>query len=273
MATTTTAEIRWFANEWDFNMDYPSAVLSGIVGDRAHLAGGGYHLSIQDNRAGNYSVVRPDDAAPPGGWRRDVATGIDMSMSTADMIKCWYRVERVWLDRGWDTRARYFNAVNGWNGVGKAERLDFVSGARSITDDTHKWHTHDETRRRYSTDMVAMRAKASVYRGETHAQYLASIGQGSTGVASATGGADSGMIIYFKTSSRQGTPVWALAGTGTGPSNWVEARGGKYETVANGWAANTISKSSIELTDEQWDDLKAQHTAVAPAVPAAPTGA
>jgi len=69
------------------------------------------------------------------------------------------------------------------------------------------------------------------------------------------------VIVYFRTSSRNtGTPVWALVGAGNGPTNWVETNSSK---VATGWAKNTISQGSIELTDDEWVTLMRAHTGTA----------
>jgi hypothetical protein len=154
---------------------YSSAVLSGIVGDPAHQARGGYHISIEDQSPSNYSVVRPDDKAPPGNWPRNLAAGTDMSMSRADMITDWHRMRAVWLDHT-DPRRKYLNAYNGWDGVGSAKRLDFVTGTQGTATDDHKWHGHEEKRRRYVTDPVATNAIASIHMGWTKQQWLESNG-------------------------------------------------------------------------------------------------
>lgn len=172
MSTVSTQVERDIAGEWDSNSGYASAVFAGIVGDLIHALQGGYHISIMDQPKTNYSVTRPDDKAPPGNWPRDTAAAIDMSMSTADMIKCWNRVYAVWANRANDPRAKYFNAFNGWNGIGQAERLDFVAGTRTVATPDHKSHCHDELRRRYVNDSQAKKAHLSVFRGETIEQYL-----------------------------------------------------------------------------------------------------
>src|SRR3954466_7946457 len=109
MSSQASANMRWYAQRWDSDLDYPSAVFSGIVGDVNHLAGGGYHLSIENNSPSNYSVTRPHDKAPPGTWSRKHASAVDMSMSKADQVKCWNRLYAVWLDHS-DPRRKYFNA-------------------------------------------------------------------------------------------------------------------------------------------------------------------
>jgi len=172
MTTGATQTTRDLARDWANLPDYPSAVQSGIIGDAQHLVGGGYHISIEDNSPSNYSVVRPDDKAPPGTWPRNVASGIDTSMSLADLTKCHNRLKTLWQNRAWDTRAKYINAFNGWDGQGSPGRYDMVSGAVSVTDDSHKFHEHLEVRRRYVNDPQANKAILSALKGETHDQYL-----------------------------------------------------------------------------------------------------
>lgn len=158
-----------FAARWDKAM--PSAVFAGIVGDAAHAARGGYHISIEDQvDRNNYSVVRPDDKAPPGTWPRNLASAVDMSMSRTDMITTYNRVKAVWENAN-DPRHKYFNAVNVFDGIGDAERLDFVSGSRSYASPDHKTHTHLEFRRRYVTDPKAYDAAFSMVSGETLPAY------------------------------------------------------------------------------------------------------
>lgn len=175
MATRSTPELVRAARAWEDDLDYPSAVLSGIVGDARHRASGGYHISIEDNPPGNYSVVRVDDAAPPGKWPRDRAAAIDMSMSPKDMVKCYARVRAVWSNPA-DPRRRFFNAFNVWDGSGDAVRLDFVTGTASYATPDHKWHNHGEWRRRYVNDPAATRAMLSMLRGESIAAYQKATG-------------------------------------------------------------------------------------------------
>lgn len=161
MATLATSAEKWLADEWE--KLYKSAVLSGIVGDLAHKARGGYHISRQDQSSSNYSVIRPDDK--PGNGPNDRASAIDMTMSTADMIKCHTRLRTLWKNN--DPRMKYINAWNGWDGQGDAGRYDVVK--RTITTATadHKWHIHLEIRRKYVNDMTAMRAILSMLAGES----------------------------------------------------------------------------------------------------------
>lgn len=169
MSSRAHQTMRDFAAKWD--AAYPSAVFSGIV-----ALTGGYHASIEDSVPGSYSVVRVDDAAPPGGWPRDLSAAIDMSMNTTDMIKCYWRIRRV-FDNPNDPRRRYFNAFNGWDGQGDAKRLDFVTGQIQWATPDHKWHTHGEWRRRYVTDPNSyVAAESMLLTDEGPEAFLARIG-------------------------------------------------------------------------------------------------
>src|SRR5690242_1581486 len=97
--------------EWDKSCGYGSAVPSGILPDPSHLKSGGYHCSVLDLRAnGNgddYSNTRPDDR----NQNLPNSSACDMSMSNADMAKCYERVYRVWTDHS-DPRRIYINVIN-----------------------------------------------------------------------------------------------------------------------------------------------------------------
>lgn len=168
MATLATAEEKWLANEWEDL--YPTAVLSGIVGDLAHKLRGGYHISRQDQPKTNYSVIRADDK--PGNGPDDRAAAIDMTMSTADIKKCHIRLRDCWRNRANDPRMKYINAWNGWDGQGDAGRYDVVKGTITTATPDHKWHIHLEIRRKYVNSMTAMRAILSMLSGESLVSYL-----------------------------------------------------------------------------------------------------
>lgn len=169
MATLAPVRITALARAWEGV--YKSAVFSGIVGDKAHQSRGGYHISIADQPSNNYSVTRVDDKAPPGTWPRNMASGLDESMSLADMKLCCARLKVGFSDTS-DPRRKYINAFNGYDGVGDAERFDFVSGVRSFASADHKWHTHLEIRRKYVDSATAMDAILSLLKGETKAAYI-----------------------------------------------------------------------------------------------------
>lgn len=162
MATLSTSALNWLANEWE--KAYKTAVLSGIVGDLAHKKRGGYHISREDQPKTNYSVIRADDK--PGNGPSDRAAAIDMTMSTADIIKCHTRIRELWKNRAKDPRFKYINAWNGWDGKGDAGRYDVVKGTITTATADHKWHIHLEIRRKYVNDMNAMKAILSVLKGE-----------------------------------------------------------------------------------------------------------
>ncbi len=161
MATLSTDALNWLAREWE--KLYPSGVLSGIVGDLAHQQEGGYHISREDQPSNNYSVVRGDDKGGPS----NRAAAVDMSMNTSDMAKCDSRLRKAFNNRKTDTRMKYINAWNGWDGHDDAARNDVVTGDITYATDDHKWHTHLEIRRKYVNDMNAMKAILSILKGES----------------------------------------------------------------------------------------------------------
>lgn len=166
MGTRATAEMRWFSQQWEAGEDAAhlrddAATQSGIVGDASHRATGGYHISRQDQPKTNYSVTRPDDR--PGNGPDDAAAAVDMTYArTADLVATYGRLCEVWRNRHTHPAAKYLNAFNGWDGNGSAGRRDLVTGALSSSDSSHKWHIHLEFRRKYVTDMAAMRAVLAV---------------------------------------------------------------------------------------------------------------
>jgi hypothetical protein len=162
MSTLSTTSLNWLASEWE--KVYKTAVLSGIVGDLAHKARGGYHISREDQPSTNYSVTRADDKS--GNGPSDRAAAIDMTMSTADIIKCHTRIRELWKNRAKDSRFKYINAWNGWDGQGDAGRYDVVKGTITTASSDHKWHIHLEIRRKYVNDMTAMKAVLSILKGE-----------------------------------------------------------------------------------------------------------
>ena len=176
MATNAHDVTRHIADQWETM--YSSAVCSGIVGDPDHQANGGYHISIEDNSSSNYSVTRPDDKAPPGTWPRNLAAGIDMSMSPDDMKTCSDRLWWAWNDKT-DPRREYLNGFNGWfNDGGPAKRYDYYSNQSSTSSSDHKWHVHLEIRRKWVTDSNAAEAILSILRGDSKQTFVDSAVEG-----------------------------------------------------------------------------------------------
>jgi len=169
MSTVATTELRKFAADWESKCGLSSAQMSGIVGDLSHKVG--YHISRQDNPAGNYSVVRPDDR----GGLSVAAAAVDMTLNTAEMKICTARLCKAYTNTA-DPRRKYLNAFNGWTGSGSAKRWDVYARRVSNASADHKWHIHLEFRRRYVESPTAMKAVLSILKGETVATYLKSIG-------------------------------------------------------------------------------------------------
>lgn len=170
MSTRATLTLRGIADDWEDQ--YPSGVNAGIVGDTAHRLRGGYHISIEDQPATNYSVTRPKDKAPPGDWPRDAASAVDQSMNARDMALCFQRVHAVWADRT-DPRRVFFNAFNGWDGKSAHPvRLDFVSNGSSTATDDHMTHTHGELCRCWADNAKAARAWLSMTGGQSKADWI-----------------------------------------------------------------------------------------------------
>lgn len=173
MSTVATSQLRQLASDWEDKCGLSSAVLSGTVGDPAHKARGGYHISREDQPATNYSVTRPDDSA--GNGPDDACAAIDMTMSTADMKTCTARLMKAYTNTA-DPRRKYINAFNGWDGSGDAQRWDVYARKIETATADHKWHVHLEIRRKYAASATAMKAILSLLKGESVSAYLTSIG-------------------------------------------------------------------------------------------------
>lgn len=183
MSTNAPSLLMQLCKDWESKTGLHSAVCSGVVGDLAHRARGGYHISRQDQPASNYSVIRPEDKA--GNGPDDMASAIDMTMSSADMITCTKRLMAAYSNPG-DPRRKYLNAFNGWLGVGAAQRFDFYARKVEVASADHTWHVHLEVRRKYINSATAMAAILSLLSGQSLAAYLAGLGIGSASKAVAT---------------------------------------------------------------------------------------
>lgn len=150
---------------------YPSAVCSGIVGDKRHTRG--YHKGRKFVPPRDYSVMRPDDRAGKG--PDDGSAGVDITMNKRDMTLATSRLETIYHDVN-DPRRKYVNAFNGWVGKGPATRYDVYARRKSNATRDHTWHLHLEKRRRYILDRVSNDAILSVLRGETVREWLTSRG-------------------------------------------------------------------------------------------------
>lgn len=173
MSTIATATMTDLAHRWAGL--YKSAKISGIVGNAAHQARGGYHIGRAFQSSSNYSVTRPDDRVGPA----DAAAAVDMSLSPADMVTCTGRLMAAYNNTS-DPRRKYLNAFNGWDGSGNATRFDVYARKMKYASADHKWHIHLELRRKYVNAKVAADAVISLLSGESVASYLKRIGVIST---------------------------------------------------------------------------------------------
>lgn len=181
MSTVATAAIRQLATDWRTKCGYKSATLSGIVGDAAHAARGGYHRSREDNPAGNFSIVRPDDLTGPS----DAAAAIDMTLNASDMRLVTGRLVQAYTNLK-DPRRKYINAFNGTVDSKNARRWDVYAQKQKAATSDHLSHVHLEVRRRYVESATAMAAILSILKGETVSQFSQSV-NGSVLVASTSG--------------------------------------------------------------------------------------
>jgi hypothetical protein len=169
VTTVATVAVRGFAQKWETL--YSSAKCSGICGNAAHQAKGGYHIGRAFQPSSNYSVVRKQDQYGPA----DAAAAVDMTMNEADMKLCTKRLAVAYANTA-DPRRKYLNGFNGWDGSGDATRYDFITRRTSRASDDHRWHVHLEYRRMYVTSAAAMQAVLSILAGESVPVYLRSAG-------------------------------------------------------------------------------------------------
>jgi len=177
MATRAPAALLWLARRWEDGIDsamarQDAATFAGIVGDPAHRATGGYHISLEDliaaGMSGDYSIAQfTDDRRGPA----DCASAVDMTMSTAAMRLVTGRLAAAW--RAQDPR---LDAVRGFNGT-----LDGVHALRwdasnpdpntvnAATGD-HLWHVHLEVFRRWCDDMTVAAGILGVILGDQTVQ-------------------------------------------------------------------------------------------------------
>jgi hypothetical protein len=252
VTATPSDELLYYAGE--VVKTRPTAVHAGINGDQAHFTSNTYHIGISELPSpGGYTNRDWFDQMPAAGssWH---ACAVDTSKSTADMVADWANFERLFYDPT-DPRRKYMAEYIGWNGVGSAERLDFIKNVRAAADDTHKWHDHDARQRMYYTSRECTNAQLSVRRGETKEQYLASIGQGSTRRGNMA-------TMYYCIDDKE----WALGGDSPGTSaNWLVT---KESGVANqlasvhGNAIQLYRGSYTDFRNRYLEPLKVQQTEV-----------
>lgn len=161
MATVATPSMRALAIAWTNAI--PGATLSGIVGDLAHQAEGGYHISRQDNSPDDYSVQLPPDKLGDPTW----ASAIDMSMPPTQMKLVTSRLlasAKDLNDPRLDVCREFYGTLDGITVTG----WDTYYGVPATSDDSHLWHVHVSFLRAYANDPAAMNAVLSIVTGQPY---------------------------------------------------------------------------------------------------------
>lgn len=167
MSTVAPPLVVKLANDWKTSCGLKSAKISGVIGDSAHAARGGYHIGRAFQPVTNYSVVRPDDKVGPS----DTAAAIDMNLNPADMRLCTTRLVAAYTNLK-DPRRKYLNAFNGTTDSKNARRWDVYARKVKTATSDHLWHIHLEIRRKYVGSASAMAAILSILRGESVQVFL-----------------------------------------------------------------------------------------------------
>lgn len=169
MATVAPPELERLGREVSagrIKRRFPSAQLSGLVGDARHAASGGYHIGRDYQSASNYSVGQfAQDRRGDGRW----ASAFDMTLSAAEMRAATANLRRVFDDPGHPAR-RYLRGFNGSDGVGSADRFDIGKGIRSTASSDHLWHIHAEIYREFANDPQMVEAIVAAVVGTAPAQ-------------------------------------------------------------------------------------------------------
>jgi hypothetical protein len=154
---------------WNITRNHYPVQLGGICADKT-----GYH-DERNGQLGNYSATLPIDLLGPG----DTCSGLDLTMSTGEMIKRSNFLKNACLDPI-DDRTGYIREwIGTLNGTAVTCYIHDTesSGFRLDTgrDSTHLWHIHLSFFRKYSDLARAGEAIASVLSGETYAAWRARI--------------------------------------------------------------------------------------------------
>jgi len=234
----------------------PTAVHSGINGDQSHFKSNTYHIGIKElPQPGGYTNRDWFDQMPAAGSNL-LSSAVDTSKSTADMVADWANFERLFYDHSdprRDVQAEYI----GWNGKGKAERLDFIRNTRTVADDTHKWHDHDARKRNLVNSREATNKQLSVRRGETKEQYLASVGSTPPSSSGQKSGDEEMYTIEANSNDAQGKAqkvVALITGEGEviGPFLYDTLKG---KTNSLNALSRVCRAPSDNLTAAVWNDL------------------
>lgn len=143
----------------------PGVRLGGIYADKK-----GYHNTVYANKAnwpGNYSIELVLDTEY-GNLNR--ARGIDLTMSTEEMIKWTRRMKNSALDPAdfrLDCMREFYGTLDGKTVYGLIK--DSVTGEwrRSTADSTHLWHGHGSIFARFVNNWIMLSGLVSVWAGES----------------------------------------------------------------------------------------------------------
>lgn len=144
----------------EFDKREPTAVDLGIVGDEAHVRGGGYHISrdllLETGQSGDYSIQAANDKLGDGG----AASAQDIGLSRTLMVKYCQRLQAACLAR--DPRLyplrEWFGTLDGATTTGYSP----YRGRAVSSSADHTTHIHLSIFRRYSNDRAACLGLAEI---------------------------------------------------------------------------------------------------------------
>lgn len=158
-----TAEMRQIATDWENAI--PSAVCSGIVGDRSHTYG--YHRAANEVSSSDYSLQLPGDR---NGVDWNAADAIDMSHNRTEMQLITRRFYDSWKSQA-DLRLNYTREIIGTLDGTAVIYMDTQSGRQGSSDASHLWHIHIGGLRCHTHNPHAMAAILSIVVGQSWVDY------------------------------------------------------------------------------------------------------
>jgi len=143
----------------------PGVKLSGIYADKD-----GYHNTVTTNKKkwpNNYSIKLSLDL-DFGNY--DKARGIDLTMSTAEMIKWTSRMKASALnfqDHRLAAVREFYGTLDGVNVYGLIKDAENSTWRRSTSDSSHLWHGHTSIFAAFVNNWSKLSPLVSVWRGDT----------------------------------------------------------------------------------------------------------
>jgi sulfite reductase alpha subunit-like flavoprotein len=156
-----TDQIWWLWNEC--RSFIPGVKLGGIYANKS-----GYHNTVKANKAnwpGNYSIKLALDLTKPD----DKARAIDLTMSDAEMRKRtgYLRDAAARNDERLYAVREFYGTLDSKKVFGRIKDSEKGSWRASTSDSSHLWHVHISIFTKYVGNLEAMRAIASVLKGES----------------------------------------------------------------------------------------------------------